>query len=44
MNQSESRGIEIELGIVQRQDAQGTIRSIYFRAPDGNLIEVSILV
>ena len=40
----ESKGIEIEVGIVQRQGAQVAIRSIYFRDPDGNLIEVSTLI
>lgn len=39
-----SKGIEIEVGIVQRQGAQGTIQSIYFRDPDGNLVEVSTLI
>lgn len=43
-NEVTSKGIEIEVGVVQRQGAQGAIRSIYFRDPDGNLVEVSTLV
>lgn len=34
-------GIEIELGIVPRTGAMGTINSIYLRDPDGNLLEIS---
>jgi catechol 2,3-dioxygenase-like lactoylglutathione lyase family enzyme len=34
-------GIEIIEGPVERTGAAGTIRSVYFRDPDGNLIEVS---
>lgn len=33
--------VEIEEGPVQRSGAVGTISSIYFRDPDGNLLEVS---
>ena len=34
-------GVTIELGPVDRTGATGAIRSVYFRDPDGNLIEVS---
>lgn len=35
------KGIEIELGPVERHGAQGTMDSIYLRDPDGNLVELS---
>lgn len=34
-------GVDIEEGPVARTGAEGPIRSVYFRDPDGNLIEVS---
>ena len=34
-------GVEIIEGPVQRSGAVGTVTSVYFRDPDGNLIEVS---
>ena len=37
----ESAGVEIIEGPVDRTGASGPILSIYFRDPDGNLIEVS---
>jgi catechol 2,3-dioxygenase-like lactoylglutathione lyase family enzyme len=34
-------GVPIEVGPVERTGARGAMTSIYFRDPDGNLIEVS---
>ncbi len=34
-------GVAIEMGPVERTGAAGTLRSVYCRDPDGNLIEVS---
>ena len=36
-----ARGVAIEMGPVERTGAAGTLRSLYCRDPDGNLIEVS---
>jgi catechol 2,3-dioxygenase-like lactoylglutathione lyase family enzyme len=36
-----STGVAIELGPVAKTGARGPLRSIYFRDPDGNLIEVA---
>ncbi|MEX6689167.1 VOC family protein [Danxiaibacter flavus] len=41
LNELREKQIEIAEGIVERTGAIGTIRSIYFRDPDLNLIEVS---
>lgn len=40
----EAKGVSIEKGIVCRNGAQGPIKSIYLRDPEGNLIELSTFV
>ena len=37
-------GVVIEEGPVNRSGAAGTLESVYFRDPDGNLVEVSNVV
>jgi catechol 2,3-dioxygenase-like lactoylglutathione lyase family enzyme len=37
-------GLDVELGPVERQGATGTLRSVYTRDPDGNLVELSVTV
>ncbi|MGO7181288.1 VOC family protein [Rhizobium brockwellii] len=37
----EALGVAIEEGPVERTGATGRLRSVYFRDPDGNLLEVS---
>ena len=37
-------GVAIEEGPVNRSGAAGTLESVYFRDPDGNLVEVSNVV
>ena len=34
-------GVAIELGPVERSGAEGPMMSVYFRDPDGNLVEVA---
>jgi catechol 2,3-dioxygenase-like lactoylglutathione lyase family enzyme len=37
----EACGVAVEVGPVAREGAQGAMISVYFRDPDGNLVEVS---
>ena len=37
----QSENVEIELGPVLKSGAMGELNSVYFRDPDGNLLEVS---
>jgi len=37
----EANGVAIEVGPVERTGARGAMMSVYFRDPDGNLVEVS---
>ena len=37
----EGLGVEIEAGPVPKTGATGPLISVYFRDPDGNLVEVS---
>lgn len=36
-----ARGVALEAGPVPRRGALGAMRSVYFRDPDGNLVEVA---
>jgi catechol 2,3-dioxygenase-like lactoylglutathione lyase family enzyme len=36
----EAHGVEVELGPEPRRGAQGTGTSVYFRDPDGSLLEL----
>ncbi|WP_177387528.1 VOC family protein [uncultured Campylobacter sp.] len=38
----ESKGAQIELGVVPRMGARGAMQSIYLRDPDGNLVELGV--
>lgn len=35
----EKKGLEIELGTVDRTGVRGSMKSVYLRDPDGNLVE-----
>ena len=40
----EACGVAVEEGPIRRQGAAGTLNSVYFRDPDGNLVEVSNVI
>ena len=40
INHLRARGVGVELGPVRRQGAHGEGRSVYFRDPDGGLLEL----
>jgi len=41
MRHIEACGVAVELGPVKRQGALGPMMSVYFRDPDGNLVEIA---
>ena len=41
MSHLEAHHVTIEVGPIKRTGAQGVMTSVYFRDPDGNLVEVS---
>ena len=41
MRHVEACGVAVELGPVKRQGALGPMMSVYFRDPDGNLVEIA---
>lgn len=40
-NELKQSGVNIEVDIVERHGVRGTMKSIYLRDPDGNLVEIS---
>lgn len=42
LNHLHREGVAVELGPVRRTGALGPITSVYFRDPDGNLLEVAV--
>ena len=41
LNRLSNCGVVVEVGPVERTGAEGSMTSVYFRDPDGNLVEVS---